>query len=366
MHRTPRYPPPASSQGATASPLGSVRSRANDPTLAQDLGRSHTRYPAAAMLPRSILERAVVAGRAAAPVVATPLVQWALRAGGVALALRVLGVYVAAALLPAAFALRKLDLSNKGCELPPMAPMTPPPATQGPSPPPPQLQPSPSLPTPVSLAPPPASRCGQVPPARTVSVMWLALLCGSGPGLLCHGHAAAMMALCATRGAMCASPASASTTASLRALGISGMAVGSVIGRMGGGMIIDVVSARLCLIVLPLATAAVVLGPLIDPTSVPLTFAALVSCGLTYGLNAVALPVVTARIYGPDRMQSVYGTVFTAWGVGGILAPWLAGRLFDFTGGYAAALMVSAISLLVAGLCAIALPRELPREGASV
>lgn len=135
---------------------------------------------------------------------------------------------------------------------------------------------------------------------------------------------------------------------------------------MGGGMIIDVVSARLCLIVLPLATAAVVLGPLIDPTSVPLTFAALVSCGLTYGLNAVALPVVTARIYGPDRMQSVYGTVFTAWGVGGILAPWLAGRLFDFTGGYAAALMVSAISLLVAGLCAIALPRELPREGASV
>ena len=92
--------------------------------------------------------------------------------------------------------------------------------------------------------------------------------------------------------------------------------------------------------------------------SIALTFAALVGCGLTYGLNAVALPVLVARLYGANNMGKIYGRVFTAWGVGGIFAPWLAGRLFDVTGGYAAALLVSSASLAVAGLVGLALPPE--------
>ena len=57
-------------------------------------------------------------------------------------------------------------------------------------------------------------------------------------------------------------------------------------------------------------------------------------------------------------LLAVYGRIFTAWGTGGVLAPWLAGKLFDVTGGYSAALVVSAVSLVVSALAASVLPRD--------
>ena len=80
----------------------------------------------------------------------------------------------------------------------------------------------------------------------TLAKLWLMLFCGSGPGLLCHGHAAAILYAAAAGGA--------SVTA-LGPLGVSAMATGSILGRLGGGMLIDRVPARRCLIGLPLLTA---------------------------------------------------------------------------------------------------------------
>ena len=85
-----------------------------------------------------------------------------------------------------------------------------------------------------------------------------------------------------------------------------------------------------------------------------------VSCGLVYGLNAVALPVFVSRVFGRQRFATAYGKVFTAWGTAGVLAPWFAGRLYDVTGAYSAALVVSSASLLIAGCAATALPRAAP------
>ena len=70
------------------------------------------------------------------------------------------------------------------------------------------------------------------------------------------------------------------------------------------------------------------------------------------------MPVFVSRLYGADRFTAVYGRIFTAWGLAGIFAPWLAGKLFDTTGGYTAALVFSAVSLVIAGLTAVALPRD--------
>ena len=50
--------------------------------------------------------------------------------------------------------------------------------------------------------------------------------------------------------------------------------------------------------------------------------------------------------------------MFTAWGLGGIVAPWLAGRLYDATGGYRAALIVSSVCLASSGVVGLFLPPE--------
>lgn len=266
-------------------------------------------------------------GRAASPLIATPLVLWALERGGAALALRALGCYMGFALLPVALALRGLSYdrppsSSDAADATAAENDADAKAAGGSSPPPP-------------------------PPRWVLGALWVALACGSGPGLLCHGHAAAILSNVVGAGESALA-------------GVGGMAVGSLAGRMGGGLLIDRIQPRRCLVTLPLLAAPVVLAPILRPASVPLTLAAMVSCGLVYGLNAVALPVLVSRLYGQARFSSVYGRVFTAWGFSGVLAPWMAGRLFDLTGGYSAALAFMAASMVVAGLAATVLPEQAP------
>ena len=76
-------------------------------------------------------------------------------------------------------------------------------------------------------------------------------------------------------------------------------------------------------------TASCLGAAALRPHSVPLAAAALCSSGLAYGMNAVAVPVVVGRLTRPELFTKAYGRVFTGWGVGGLLAPWLAGRLYD-------------------------------------
>ena len=189
----------------------------------------------------------------------------------------------------------------------------------------------------------------QAPVGRmTLPTLWVVLLCGSGPGLLCHGHAAALLTA--------ASSGAAGATASLGPLGVSAMATGSLVGRLGGGVLLDSVPARRCLVIMPLITAASLAAPLALRGSVRLTAAALAGCGLSYGLLAVALPVLVSRLYGPERFPTTYGKVFTAWGTAGVAAPWLAGKLFDSTGGYNAALAVAMLASLASAAAASCLP----------
>jgi OFA family oxalate/formate antiporter-like MFS transporter len=279
----------------------------------------------------------LVSGRAAAPVVATPLMLWSLGREGPAGALRALGLYVGVSLLPVALALRGLRLSA-------VSPVSSAPAN---------ARDVAETDDAVGAGPPSSRRAPHSPPARSRSsivALWIALLCGSGPGLLCHGHSAAILSACGTQG-------------SLAAFGVAGMGIGSIAGRFGGGLLIDRIPARGVLTWLPWVVAPVVVAPLLLPTSVSLTLCALVGCGLIYGLNAVALPVVVSRLWDKQSFSSIYGVVFTAWGAAGVVAPLLAGRLFDLTGGYSAALVVSSASFLVAGLAAQSLPPDRPSSG---
>lgn len=86
-------------------------------------------------------------------------------------------------------------------------------------------------------------------------------------------------------------------------------------------------------------------------TEVALTVAA---CwiGFNFGGNFALFPLATAESFGTKNLGANYGAMFTAYGVGGIVMPILAGRVWDALGSYFWAFVVAAIICILASLFA--------------
>ncbi|HET7753448.1 MAG TPA: OFA family MFS transporter [Anaeromyxobacteraceae bacterium] len=70
--------------------------------------------------------------------------------------------------------------------------------------------------------------------------------------------------------------------------------------------------------------------------------------GFSYGACLSLFPATAADYWGTKNLGLNYGILFTAWGVGGVFGPILAGKIADATGSYANAYYISG------GLCALA------------
>ncbi|ABS25909.1 OFA family MFS transporter [Anaeromyxobacter sp. Fw109-5] len=75
--------------------------------------------------------------------------------------------------------------------------------------------------------------------------------------------------------------------------------------------------------------------------------------GFSYGACLSLFPATAADNWGTKNLGLNYGILFTAWGVGGVLGPTLAGRIADQTGSYAGAYGMAAVLLLVAVVLAM-------------
>ncbi len=71
---------------------------------------------------------------------------------------------------------------------------------------------------------------------------------------------------------------------------------------------------------------------------------------LCYGGGFGVMPSFTADFFGTRYMGQIYGVILTAWGVGGIVGPFVAAKVRDVTGSYAGALVPVAIMLLIAAV----------------
>jgi MFS family permease len=65
--------------------------------------------------------------------------------------------------------------------------------------------------------------------------------------------------------------------------------------------------------------------------------------GLTYGATIATFPAAIANLFGVARGIRIYGLVFTAWGVAGLIAPWIAGILFERSNNYTSALLLATV-----------------------
>ncbi|ABC82728.1 L-lactate MFS transporter [Anaeromyxobacter dehalogenans] len=75
--------------------------------------------------------------------------------------------------------------------------------------------------------------------------------------------------------------------------------------------------------------------------------------GFSYGACLALFPATAADCWGTKNMGVNYGLLFTAWGVGGVIGPTLAGRIADSTGSYAGAYHVAGLLLTFAFVLAM-------------
>lgn len=132
---------------------------------------------------------------------------------------------------------------------------------------------------------------------------------------------------------------------------VAGPMVASGAGLFGsliGGWVMDKMPARVLLIALPFASALVLAG-MAGVQSVGVVAMGVGLTGFFYGATISVYPAWIAQQHVGAKGIAVYGIVFTAWGLSGVVAPWLAGLLFDLRGAYMAALMVAAVLALGSG-----------------
>jgi MFS family permease len=82
---------------------------------------------------------------------------------------------------------------------------------------------------------------------------------------------------------------------------------------------------------------------------VALTIGVLIA-GYCYGSLLSLFPSITYEYYGTKNAGMNYGLVFTAWGVGGVIGPIVAGKVADVTGAYHQAYLVASILCVAGGL----------------
>jgi len=162
-------------------------------------------------------------------------------------------------------------------------------------------------------------------------LLWLGYFGGVLAGLMVIGHAAGL--------AQAMRPGSPTWVAPVV------IAACNLAGSLLAGRLVDYLAPRKVLVTLALMTAGALAG-LAAFGHLAGLLPALGLVGFAYGGTIAAYPAAIAKLAGPQASARIYGRVFTAWGVAGLLGPWLAGLLFDASGSYRLALgLAAAIAL---------------------
>ena len=188
--------------------------------------------------------------------------------------------------------------------------------------------------------------------------LWLSYVAGALAGLMVIGiiklfGADALQA----KGNMTAEQAAAAATL---AAGVF-LPLGNGIGRLAWGGISDRIGRKNSL-TLAAIIQAIVMFAFFFVGGVPvLLFTATAIVGFNFGGNLALFPVMTADFFGPKSVGMNYGWMFTAYGVGGIVGPIMAGAFKDAgkaaaeTGGVQAAANAWLPAFLISGaLCVVA------------
>lgn len=160
-------------------------------------------------------------------------------------------------------------------------------------------------------------------PAGHIAIIWIAYGSGVTAGLMAIGHAAGIASTAGFSGWIAA--------ASIPGCNLE--------GSLLCGWLSDKVSHRSTLTSLPLLGAAALLALSVLPAHT-LTFLGIIA--FAYGGTIATYPAAITNLFTGDDGPRAYARNFTAWGKAELMAPWLAGQMYDWYGTYTTALWVPA------------------------
>jgi MFS family permease len=142
-------------------------------------------------------------------------------------------------------------------------------------------------------------------------------------------------------------------------VGIVGVA--SVAGKAGWGTLSDRVGREptysLAFACVALSVGVLALAGAHPRTLLPYAYAVLIGVG--YAVTAPLTPAISSDLFGGPQFPRIFGMLHLANSLGGALGAWVAGLIFDATGGYALALPIAAgMAVLAPALLWAVAPRR--------
>ncbi|MBT3226167.1 MAG: MFS transporter [Deltaproteobacteria bacterium] len=125
------------------------------------------------------------------------------------------------------------------------------------------------------------------------------------------------------------------------------MGLCSIVGRLTAGFFSDRIGANRVLFSGLLLQGIMILW-LSQMSSLKMFYLFAALFGVAYGGNLVMVPRLTATIFGVKSMGAIFGGLSVADGIGFALGPLLAGYLFDISGTYNDAFLITAAGIFIA------------------
>ncbi|GEJ56474.1 L-lactate MFS transporter [Anaeromyxobacter diazotrophicus] len=169
--------------------------------------------------------------------------------------------------------------------------------------------------------------------------LWLQYACAATAGLMIIGHMARIVAV------------QSGNTVTIGFVFVALLACFNAGGRIVAGVVSDYVG-RVVTIGLVCVLQALAMFLFSSFTTVAGFVVGAAVVGFSYGACLSLFPSTAADKWGTKNLGMNYGILFTAWGVGGVVGPMLAGKIADATGSYAAAYNVAGALVAFAFLLA--------------
>jgi len=172
-------------------------------------------------------------------------------------------------------------------------------------------------------------------------VVWFMYACGAGAGLMIIAKLAAI--------------AKIQANVNLGFILVAVLAIGNGAGRIIAGIMSDKIGRKATLFIC-FVVQAIMIGLISQAkdgsflTAVPVLALVSALIGANYGANLALFPSITKDYYGLKNFGVNYGLVFTAWGVGGFMLAFAAGKIYDIYKTFAIAYFAASVLLILAAI----------------